>query len=201
MRGNTMKLMKALFLTYLIYGATIVGADENPKVIKHLQKMDVATAVLTEAGNDIFGTIQEVILKLNNDPNTDWSKVNVEALRQHLLDMHDMVINVDVISLKAIPNGLKCIIKPTTNRAISALKRVLQSHPAQLKHETGWSMKISVDNDKYILTTTSQDPKDVQKIIGLSYIGLMASGSHHQTHHFDIAAGRNPHAHHFKIKY
>ena len=30
---------------------------------------------------------------LKADPTTDWSKVNVEALRQHLIDMDDVVMH------------------------------------------------------------------------------------------------------------
>src|SRR6516165_7172350 len=39
------------------------------------------------AGQDAFGAIQEVVQILEADPTTDWSKVNIDALRQHLVDM------------------------------------------------------------------------------------------------------------------
>ena len=37
-------------------------------------------------GHDAFGAIQEIVQILDADPNTDWSKVDLEALRQHLID-------------------------------------------------------------------------------------------------------------------
>lgn len=96
---------------------------------------------LTESGTDMFATIQEVIQKLSADPNTDWSKVNLEALRQHLRDMFEFSYNVDVISQQPIEQGVKIRVKPVTARAEHALDRVLGAHPVMLKMETGWDMK------------------------------------------------------------
>jgi len=50
-------------------------------MMQHGQKIETSTVVLTEAGNDAFGTIQEVIMKLNNDPKTDWTKINIEVFK------------------------------------------------------------------------------------------------------------------------
>src|SRR4051812_7008429 len=44
------------------------------------------------AGQDAFGAIQEIVLMLEADPKTDWSKVDLEALRQHLIDMNEVVL-------------------------------------------------------------------------------------------------------------
>ncbi len=38
-------------------------------------------------GQDAFGAIQEIVQALQSDPKTEWSKVNIEALRQHLIDI------------------------------------------------------------------------------------------------------------------
>ena len=91
------------------------------------------THPLKEAGNDVFGTLQEAITALNNDPTTDWRQVDVEKLRQHLLDMGDMTINVDIVSRQDIPAGLEVVIAPTTARAKQALQRALAAHPKQLE--------------------------------------------------------------------
>ena len=153
-----------------------------------------AMAVLpTEAGNDVFGTIQEIINLLNEDPSTDWKQVNIEALRLHLVDMQDMTINVNVVSQKAIPNGLIAVIEPTTPRAAGALARVMMAHPAQLEQETGWVMNIDKRGRRYALTITTENAQEVDKIRGLGYIGLMAYGAHHQPHHWSMATGHNPH--------
>ena len=179
-----------------VFFATIAFAATDHSTMHHEHQMVTTNGQLTEAGNDAFGTIQEVIKKFNADPNTDWTKVNLEALRQHLLDMNDMTLNVDVISQKKVEHGLEAIIKPTTTRAALALARVFKAHPAQLQRETGWHMVIVKQGQKYILTTTSPNKKEADKIRGLGYIGLMAYGNHHQFHHWAMATGKNPHGGH-----
>lgn len=149
---------------------------------------------LTEPGNDIFGTIQEVIKKLENNSNTDWSKVDIEALRQHLLDMKVMTEHTKVVDRKTMKNGVRITVQPTTERAKEALKRVFDAHPAMLKKETGWIMKVNKNEEQYILNVTTNNPDEVDKIRGLGYIGLMAYGKHHQKHHWMMATDRNPHS-------
>lgn len=154
----------------------------------------LAQTSLTEAGNDAFGTIQEVVVQLEADPDTDWSAVNLEGLRQHLVDMREMTLNVEIVAASTIPGGSEIVLRATTERAVSALNRVFSAHPSQLHMETGWTMNVSETNGQYILTTTTEEPSDVEKLRGLGYIGLMALGNHHQEHHWAMATGLNPHA-------
>jgi hypothetical protein len=46
-----------------------------------------------------------------------------------------------------------------------------------------------------LLTVTATDPKEIQHIRGLGFIGLLVSGSHHQPHHLAIAKGEFDHEH------
>ena len=145
---------------------------------------------LTMPGNEIFGTIQEVIQKLEADPNTDWSKVNLEALRQHLIDMKAFTEEVEVINKKPIPNGVEIHVRPQTKRAQAALKRLFHIHPKMLKEEKGWEMKAHLNGDIWTITCTTKKPEEVRKIRALGYIGLLAEGAHHQYHHWLIATGK-----------
>ena len=151
---------------------------------------------LTEAGNSIFATVQEVIRRLQQDPDTDWSKVDLEGLRQHLLDMKDIAENVEVVDQRRMPNGVTLVVAPLTTRADEALERVLSAHPEQLRRETGWEMIVGRQGDQFRITTTSEDPDDTAIINGLGYIGLMAYGNHHQAHHWAMGSGKNPHEGH-----
>ena len=145
---------------------------------------------LSEPGNAIFGTIQEVVNKLEADPNTDWSKVSLEALRQHLLDMKAFTEEVSVKSQKPIENGIRITIHPNSERAASALKRLFSMHPAMLKQETGWNMDAKQDGSAWIITCTTNVKTEIEKIRALGYIGLLAEGAHHQRHHWMIATGK-----------
>ena len=67
-------------------------------------------------GQDAFGAIQEIVRILAADPTTDWSKVNLEALRQHLIDMNDVTLKADA-SAKPIKGGLEIAVTGTGRTA------------------------------------------------------------------------------------
>lgn len=142
-------------------------------------------------GNEIFGTIQEVVQKLEADPTTDWSKVDLEALRQHLLDMKAFTENVSVTNKKRIEKGVELRVKPETPRATNALKRLFAMHPAMLKKEKNWTMRTaSYGKNQWTITVTTDDKSEVEKINALGYIGILAEGAHHQMHHWMMATGK-----------
>src|SRR5438067_2395090 len=55
-----------------------------------------ATGAPAMPGQDAFGAIAEVVQMLDADPTTDWSKVDLERLRQHLIDMNEVVLRAQV---------------------------------------------------------------------------------------------------------
>lgn len=56
-------------------------------------------------GQDAFGAIQEIVQILQSDPTTDWSKVNISALRQHLIDMNEVTLRA-VAAERNLDNGI-----------------------------------------------------------------------------------------------
>jgi hypothetical protein len=156
----------------------------------------VSTSPLTEPGNAIFATLQEVVNQLLQDDDTDWEKVDLESLRQHLIDMENFTVNVQVISQSDIEQGVQVLIEPSTTQAAGSLDRALSAHPAMLEQETGWRMVSEKSANNYRIQITSTNPEDVMKIRALGYIGIMTMGSHHQPHHWAMASGNNPHSGH-----
>ena len=57
----------------------------HQQIVPGSQTSDTTTP--TMPGQAAFGAIQEIVGILEADPKTDWSKVNLKALRQHLIDM------------------------------------------------------------------------------------------------------------------
>ena len=51
------------------------------------------TSAPREGGQAAFAAIAEIVRLLDADPGTDWSRVNVEALRQHLIDMDEVTMH------------------------------------------------------------------------------------------------------------
>ena len=156
----------------------------------------VFTSPLTEPGNDVFATLQEVVNQLLQDDSTDWEKVDLESLRQHLIDMENFTVNVQFVSKTDIEQGVQVIVEPSTTQAADSLDRALSAHPAVLEQETGWSMVFEKLGKSYKIQITSTNSDDVKKIRALGYIGIMTMGNHHQLHHWAMASGNNPHRGH-----
>ena len=177
-------------------GATVTMANpafsDTKAPVQHAHS-STQPGVLTAPGNDAFGAIQEVVNKLMSDPKTDWKRVNLEALRQHLVDMANTTLYVDVVEQKPIKNGITFTVKPATPGASASLDRTMSAHSKILEQETGWTFRSKKQNDGWSVDVTGSKPDEVVKIQGLGYIGIMALGNHHQPHHWQMATGSNPH--------
>ena len=173
-------------------GGSLIFPAAAQQTMDHAHHGSMSSA-LSEPGQSIFGTVQEVIQRLEADSTTNWENVNLEALRQHLIDMHEVALHVEVVYQHPIEGGVRIRVRPTTPRAAASLDRVLGAHPTPLKHETGWAMRVTRGEGYRDLRVTTSDSSEVAKIRGLGYIGILAHGGHHQRHHWMIATGQQPH--------
>ena len=89
-------------------------------------------------GQDAFGTIQEVVQILQADPATDWSKVNIGALRQHLIDMNEVTLHAAAAE-RVLDNGIEIAVTGE-GRTLEAIKRMVPAHVSELR-EIGWNAK------------------------------------------------------------
>jgi hypothetical protein len=176
-------LLGTIIIAMFISAAAFAAETEHQHQHQH---QSTTTTPLTAPGNGAFAAIQEVVEKLLADPDTDWSRVNLEALRQHLVDMQNFTFNVKVLKHQPIDNGVTFTVKATTSDAAGSLDRLFSAHPAILKQESGWDMTA----------TKNKDGSYTAKIRGLGYIGLVAYGKHHQSHHWQMAIGSDPHHSH-----
>jgi hypothetical protein len=158
---------------------------------RHSAQMD--GAALAMPGQDAFGAIQEIVRKLEADPKTDWSKVDLEALRQHLIDMSEVTLKADA-EAKPIDGGL-AIAVTGSGRTLAAIQRMVPAHAQEINGLNGWIAKSTALPNGMLLTVISNDPKAVPRIRGLGFIGILVSGSHHQAHHLAMAKGEFSHAH------
>jgi len=147
--------------------------------------------VPTMPGQDAFGAIQEIVGILEADPNTDWSKVDLEALRQHLIDMNEVTLKADAAA-KPIDGGIEVRVTGS-GRTLAAIQRMVPAHAREIDGLNGWSAKSAPLADGVLLTVTSTDPKEVAHIRGLGFIGILVSGHHHQPHHLAMARGEFVH--------
>jgi hypothetical protein len=143
----------------------------------------------TMPGQDAFGTIQEVVQILEADPTTDWSKVNIGALRQHLIDMDEVTLRA-IASERALDNGIEIAVTGE-GRTLEAIKRMVPAHVGELA-KIGWNAKTEDLPNGVKLSVTTTDPKQVTKLKALGLLGIMVQGGHHQPHHLMMAKGDFP---------
>jgi hypothetical protein len=148
-----------------------------------------AGAVPTLPGQDAFGAIQEIVGILETDPKTDWSKVDLERLRQHLVDMNEVTLNADARQT-AIEGGVSIDVTGS-GRTIAAIQRMVADHAAEVEqsHLRGWGARTEPLSNGVRLTVTATDPKEAQHLQALGFIGIMVGGPHHQPHHLAMARG------------
>jgi hypothetical protein len=171
-------------------GATIRDVAEHSAT--HA-RMHPAASLPTEAGQSAFAAIGEIVLLLQADPETDWSKVDIDALREHLVDMNELTLNA-IAREEPIPGGLQIEVTGE-GRTLRAIQNMVPAHAAELAKVDSWQVEAATRGNGARLIVTSTDARQEAQIRGLGFFGLMATGAHHQTHHWAIATGQPMHGH------
>ena len=143
----------------------------------------------TMPGQDAFGTIQEIVQILQADPSTDWSKVNIAALRQHLIDMNEVTLRAAAAE-RVLDNGIEITVTGE-GRTLEAIKRMVPAHVSELR-EIGWEAKSDELPNGVRLTVTASETHPLTMLKALGFMGIMVQGGHHQPHHLMMAKGEFP---------
>ena len=80
----------------------------------------------TEAGQSAFAAIEEIVLALDADPETDWSKVDISGLREHLVDM-ELVFTDAIVETTEVENGFAFTVTGT-GKTKGAIQRMAFAH-------------------------------------------------------------------------
>ncbi len=145
----------------------------------------------TEAGQGAFAAIQEIVRILKADSTTDWSKVNLEALRQHLIDMNDVVLHAQVAQHDTV-GGFEADVTGQ-GRTTGAIRRMLTEHARMMEMMGGYHVSATpIPNGAHLVVTAldANDARAVAELRGLGVIGILADGDHHPMHHLALARGQ-----------
>ena len=154
------------------------------------QAQGVGGSPLSEPGQSAFAAIAEVVAVLKADPNTDWSKVNIDALRNHLRDMDIVTIDSTTVSTE-VDGGMRFDVTGA-GEVTDAIRRMASAHAGMMDGVDGWVYTTEEIADGAAMTVTVP-AGDLAKLKGLGFYGIMASGMHHQPHHWMMANGGQPH--------
>ncbi|WP_170477468.1 hypothetical protein [Ruegeria arenilitoris] len=185
-------------ITMLAASTMISVAETNHDTSSKKHKMHMHAQMhggtgLKEPGQGAFAALSEVVRVLEVDPETDWSKIDLSGLREHLVDM-DLLITGSVVDETVLPDGLRAFATGDAD-TLASLKRMVPAHAGQLARDDRWTVSVQESDEGVELTVTSEDDAVVARIKGLGFFGLMASQDHHREHHLMMARGEDAHAH------
>lgn len=194
-----MKSLRLLLTTsLLVAGTAFSGASDGHDAMMegthsgmdHSATMQhgVPGPVMTEGGQAAFAAIQEIVAALLEDPDTNWDTVNIEALRQHLIDMDNVTLRAKVATV-TVPGGARFAVTSDDPAVQASIRAMTVAHAATMDGVEAWSLNAEETADGAILTATG----DEARIRALGFIGLMTVGMHHQAHHLALARGEMPH--------
>jgi hypothetical protein len=147
--------------------------------------------LITETGQAQFAAIAEIVAHLRDDPNTDWEQVNIDALRDHLVDMDNVTRKTKVT--RSI-DGLVVKFTVTGNSVVAiSVQRMVNAHSSMLQQASEWKVSVEQVAGGAIMQIETLDESDLVQVLGLGFFGLLTVGAHHQQHHLMIATGRSPH--------
>jgi hypothetical protein len=158
--------------------------------MNHLAQMG-ASDLPTEGGQSAFAAIQEIVAMLEADPKTDWSKVDIEALRHHLIDMNEVTLST-VVTASESSDSITFSVSGE-GAVVGSIQRMIAGHVATMDGVDGWKLLADMNENGAIMKVTPPDKTSMAKLHALSFIGVMTRGMHHQQHHWMLASGLKPH--------
>jgi hypothetical protein len=147
-------------------------------------------ALPKQPAQSAYASIAEIVRILKADSTTDWSKVDLEAVRQHMIDM-DAVTMRAAVTTKSVPGGLTMTVTGDAGAAAS-IKRMLTSHAGMLDQDPQYHASVTPIANGVQFTVTARDANNaklVTMIRGLGFAGLLTEGDHHARHHMALARG------------
>ena len=199
MSKNTTLIFAVSIIATLAYQSASFAQDshQHQEGMDHSKMMSSSQTkfpVATEGGQGGFTAIAEIVALLQADPNTDWSKVNIDVLREHLVDMNELAINATAKT--EINDGSVVFHISATGRALKAVHAMVPAHAGVLSGTTKWKASAELTDTGAIMALSADNPHELQKIKALGFFGVMATGAHHQAHHMLMATGAaNAHKH------
>lgn len=166
------------------HGSMGPGMQGGPHGMMH------GASVPTMPGQDAFGTIQEIVQILEADPSTDWAKVDIAALREHLIDMNEVTLRATA-DTRVTGDGIEIAVTGE-GRTLAAIKRMVPAHVNELAAH-GWKASTADLPNGVKISVTATEAQPLARLKALGFMGVMVQGGHHQPHHLMMAKGESPH--------
>jgi hypothetical protein len=173
-------------IVLLVSAVCIPNASAQQMMHSH-----AADPAITQSGQAAFAAIQEIVRLLDTDPNTDWSRVDIDGLRNHLVDMDEVVMRAHAES--ALFEGGVRITVVGTGTTLDAIQRMIPAQAAMMNGYRDWRTETVKRPDGIVWTIFTSSESERTRIRALGLFGLLALGSHHAVHHWEMARGQLTH--------
>lgn len=170
--------------------SVLVALFANAAVAQHVHETPQHPV---ETGQSAFAAIAEIVQILSDDPKTDWEKVNIQALRDHLRDM-ELVTTEASVDIQIDGKIVEFNVSGAGN-VEQAVQRMVLAHAPMLQQASGWMVTSELLRGGASMRIQVQTEDELDRVLGLGFFGAMTVGAHHQEHHMQIASGKDPHHH------
>jgi hypothetical protein len=184
------RTMKTISIVFALALFTADAAVAQEKTHDHGAMM-MGSAMPRETGQAAFAAIQEIVAMLDADSATDWTNVDIEDLRQHLIDMNNVTLGATVEAIE-LEGGVRFSVSGA-GPVGESVRRMVIAHATTMTGVDGWKFAAEGSESGAILTVSPPDQASMPKLRALGFIGVMTRGMHHQEHHLMIATGKEPH--------
>jgi hypothetical protein len=190
------RLLPAALTIVLLLPATAIAQQQGAVdhgVMDHgtMSHMVPDPTGVTEGGQSAFAAIEEIVSRLGADPSTDWNSVDIEGLRQHLIDMDNVTLHAQVVATPT-DTGERFEIWSDDPAVRASIQRMVLAHVATMNGVNGWAL-AAAKTERGAALDVAGTAANATMIRGLGFIGVMTLGSHHQAHHLAMATGHDPH--------
>jgi len=177
----------------IAFGLAVMGAQgraQNASAMDHASHAGASSSVAIPPGQAAYATMAAIVAMLEADSTTDWSKVNIEALRQHLIVMNEVTLEARARQTSIL--GGAAMDVTGDGHVTESIRTMLRNHSAMLAMEGPY--RSTVDDIpggvRWVVTAANtDDAKAVAKVRGLGFAGLLTLGNHHTPHHIALARG------------
>lgn len=187
---GSLALIAAIATGLLLLGGGLGsgGASTGPVAHgSHSAEAMTAHDVPKEAGQSAFAAVAEIVAMLETDPQTNWSRVDITALREHLVDMDQLMLGAEASASFNDHTAMFSI--RGDGPVLRAIQAMVPAHAIELSRIDGWDSSTTITEDGATLHITVAREGELAKIKALGFFGVMALGAHHQPHHLAMARG------------
>ncbi len=147
-----------------------------------------AKTLPVQVGQSAFAAIAEIVALLDNDPDTDWASVDIDALRAHLVDMDRIVLNAHAETLQVDDQQIRFVITGKDD-TLTAIRNMVPAHASVVQSMTHWTITTTEQTDGATISIQTSDTEALTRLKALGFHGFLTIGAHHQEHHLQMARG------------